>query len=267
MFPTATGFAGMAIILLLDEGSASASEIVSGAVQDNDRGLLMGRRSYGKGLVQKSYFLPDGSQVRITTARYYTPSGRCIQRPYGEGNENYFREYSRRLKHGELVHADSIRFPDSLKYYTASGRLVFGGGGIMPDLFMAVDSSLQSAYYGQLVRKAVITEYCVGFIDKQRSNLKKRFRDETAFIREFQVDDAMMEGLLRLADQREIARNDEQIAVSSLLIRTQVKASLARSLYGLNAFHRVLGELDPMLIRASEVIEDVDEYQRLTLGQ
>ncbi len=255
------------LIVLLDEGSASASEIVSGAVQDNDRGLLMGRRSYGKGLVQKSYFLPDGSQVRITTARYYTPSGRCIQRPYSEGNEYYFKEYSRRLKHGELVHADSIRFPDSLRYYTASGRLVFGGGGIMPDLFMAVDSSLQSDYYGQLLRKAVIAEYCVSFIDRNRGMLKKRYKNETDFIREFQADDAMMEDLVRLAGQREIAPNDEQIAVSSLLIRTQVKANLARSLFGLNAYHRVLGGLDPMLTRASEVIEDVDEYQRLTLGQ
>ena len=129
-------------MVLIDEGSASASEIVSGAVQDWDRGTLVGRRSFGKGLVQRMFPLNDGGQIRLTTARYYTPSGRCIQRPYDEGSDAYRQDVSQRFKHGELVNADSIHFPDSLKYRTHGGRLVYGGGGIMPDVFVPMDSSV-----------------------------------------------------------------------------------------------------------------------------
>lgn len=141
------------LIILIDEASASASEIVSGAVQDWDRGIILGRRSFGKGLVQRPFLLPDSSMIRLTTARYYTPSGRCIQKSYETGSEDYFSEVFTRFEHGEMIHADSIKFPDSLRYYTHNQRVVYGGGGIMPDVFIALDTTFASKYYTDVFEK------------------------------------------------------------------------------------------------------------------
>jgi carboxyl-terminal processing protease len=161
------------LIVLIDKSSASASEIVAGAIQDHDRGLIIGRRSFGKGLVQKPVQLPDGSAVRLTTQRYYTPAGRCIQKSYEEGVDAYRKEKYERLEKGELSSMDSIIYPDSLKFFTANNRVVYGGGGIMPDLFVPIDTTMGSEYYYAVVRKGAMNSFALDFVNKSRSSLIK----------------------------------------------------------------------------------------------
>ena len=161
------------LVVLIDEGSASASEILSGAIQDHDRGVVIGRRSFGKGLVQRPFNLPDGAVIRLTTSRYHTPSGRCIQRPYENGVEDYAKEMEKRLKNGEYYHADSIHFPDSLKYKTDGGRTVYGGGGIMPDIFIPVDTAYNSKLYTNLVRKGALNRFTTDYALKHRDAILK----------------------------------------------------------------------------------------------
>lgn len=181
------------LVVLIDEGSASASEIVSGAVQDWDRGIILGRRSFGKGLVQKPFTLNDGSVIRLTTARYHTPTGRCIQKSYEDGLDDYYMDFSKRLKHGEFLNADSIKFPDSLKYFTPSKRVVYGGGGIMPDIFIPMDTSKLSDFYTQLFRKGVLNNFVMQFLDVNRSTLKATYPSASDFIKSYVVDQPMLD--------------------------------------------------------------------------
>ena len=181
------------LVILIDESSASASEIVSGAIQDWDRGIIIGRRSFGKGLVQKPFTLNDGSVIRLTTARYHTPTGRCIQKPYDEGLDDYYMDFSKRLKHGEFVSADSIKFPDSLKYFTPSKRVVYGGGGIMPDIFIPMDTNKLSAFYGNLYRKGVFNNFIMQYLDVNRKQLKEKYPTSTDFISNFKVEQPLLD--------------------------------------------------------------------------
>jgi len=179
------------LVVLIDEQSASASEIVSGAVQDWDRGIIVGRRSFGKGLVQTMYTLTDSSQFRLTTSRYYIPSGRCVQKPY-EGVEDYNRDLIKRYNAGELSHADSVHFPDSLKYYTVGKRVVYGGGGIMPDIFVPMDTSKVSDYYWKLYRNNMFNQFVLSYMEQQKSNLLKNYPDFDFFNENFKVDKKLL---------------------------------------------------------------------------
>jgi carboxyl-terminal processing protease len=187
------------LIILVDEGSASASEIVSGAVQDWDRGLIMGRRTFGKGLVQKPLNLADQSQVRLTISRYYTPTGRCIQKPYNDGLDSYLEDIQYRSQHGELYTADSIHFPDSLKYKTPNGKIVYGGGGIMPDIFIPLDTTKYSSLYGEMFRKGVFSGFTLDYMNSNRELLKAKYPTIQDFKKNFVVSDDLLKQVMDYA--------------------------------------------------------------------
>jgi len=191
------------LVVLIDEGSASASEIVSGAVQDWDRGIIVGRRSFGKGLVQTMIPLPDSSEIRLTTSRYYIPSGRCIQKPY-EGVEDYSRDLIKRYNSGELIHADSIHFPDSLKYYTAGKRVVYGGGGIMPDIFVPMDTVRVSDYYWKLYRNNIFNQFILSYMAQQKDNLLKQFPTFDSFNENFKVEQNLLNDFYDFAKKEKV---------------------------------------------------------------
>lgn len=242
------------LVVLIDEGSASASEIVSGAVQDWDRGLIIGRRSYGKGLVQTMYNLSDGAQVRITTARYYTPSGRCIQRPYDNGTDEYNRELQNRYKHGELFSADSIHFPDSLKYKTFGGRTVYGGGGIMPDIFVPMDTTPASPFYRLCRRKGLINQFANHWADQHRADTLLPDFDsflvhydslsvDSAFVA-YAADKGVSLDSVLLADSTN--RQNYDFATAERFLRLQIKGLIADALYGRGHYYRFMKEEDPV---------------------
>jgi carboxyl-terminal processing protease len=254
------------IVVLINEASASASEIVSGAVQDWDRGLVIGRRSFGKGLVQRPFRLPDGSVIRLTTARYHTPTGRSIQKPYDEGVSEYYKDFKKRLDAGEFVSADSIHFPDSLKYYTPNGRLVYGGGGIMPDVFVPIDSTRFSDYYTDLVRKGIFNDFTMNFLDKNREELLSAYQEFDDFKERFFVDESIYNQFLEKAAESEVTRQeDDKYYYPDENIKIQLKALMARNLWDVNAYFQVINSLDDELDTAIELLEDGSLFSELKL--
>ena len=255
------------LVFLIDEGSASASEILSGAIQDHDRGVIIGRRSFGKGLVQRPFDLPDGSQIRLTTSRYHTPSGRCIQRPYEKGAEDYAKEMVKRLEHGEYYHADSIHFPDSLKYKTDGGRTVYGGGGIMPDIFIPVDTAYNSKLYTNLVRKGALNRFTTDYSLKHRDEIKAQYGDFDNFNKNFTVGQELINGLKAAGEEAKVEWNEEQFKHSEKFLLLQIKALIARNVWETQQYYQVMASNDPGVQKAMEIIGNEREYKRILKGK
>lgn len=241
------------LVVLIDEGSASASEIVSGAIQDHDRGIVIGRRSFGKGLVQKPYTLPDGSAIRLTVARYYTPTGRSIQKPYEGGTDAYRKEIYERLENGELVNPDSIHFPDSLKFKTPNGRIVYGGGGIMPDIFVPLDTTKHTKFYEDVRRKGVINNFALEYADKNRNKLMDQYKTVSSFDKQFIVDDKLKEEFIKYAKKKGVEKSEDETFES--VLKDLLKALIARDLWGSEAYFEVINQIDPTYQKAIEILQ------------
>ena len=239
------------VYVMIDEFSASASEIFAGAIQDNDRGFIIGRRSFGKGLVQEQIPLSDGSALRLTVARFYTPSGRCIQSSYDEGNEKYYSNIYERFHSMEQLVADSVHFSDSLRFTTKSGRIVYGGGGIMPDFFVPIDTTGNSEYYNSIYRKGLIYSFAYAYADEHRKELSD-------FNNADEIDNYLdrknvLEEFLKYAAGKGIPRDNAGLKVSSLIIKTQLKAYIARNIIGEEGFYPIIKKIDNMLLRTIEI--------------
>ncbi len=277
------------VVVMIDEGSASAAEILSGCIQDNDRGLLVGRRTFGKGLVQKPFTMSDGSQLKLTTAHYYTPSGRCIQKPYGNGNKDYRDDYKERLESGELFGKDTFKFADSLLYHTKIGRNVFGGGGVMPDFFVAVDTSETSTLHNQLIRKGTENKFCLEYVDRNRSQLNASYVNADSFFYNFAVDTLVLKEYFEAAVRDSVFKlkagvtpagysayfgaveNDttlnfeKDFAKSEKLIKARLKATIGRNLFDTGLWYRIINTtINDVYAKALEVITTPAKFDVLT---
>ena len=240
--------------ILIDEYSASASEIFAGALQDNDRGIVIGRRSFGKGLVQEQIPFSDGSAVRLTVARFYTPSGRNIQKPYDEGKDKYYQDLMERVQNGELQESDSIHGNESLKFYTKAGRLVYGGGGITPDIFVPVDTTGYSTYFMKLVQKGIIYQFAYAYADQHRDVL-------TALKTPGEIEDYLDKNkvyneLIKYAAGKGVPYNEKDAKESEFIIRTQTKAYIARNILGDDGFYPIIQHIDKTLLKAIDVTKE-----------
>lgn len=243
-------FRDKGIVVLIDDFSASASEIFAGAIQDNDRGWVVGRRSFGKGLVQEQIPFKDGSALRLTVARYYTPSGRSIQKPYDKGNDEYYKDIMDRAIHGEFQQADSIQFSDSLKYTTLSGRTVYGGGGIMPDFFIPADTLGYSDFYSKITQKGLVYQFALDFADSNRKTLAK-LTNTNEFETYFQNKDILNQ-FVTFAAQKGVKASNGDLKTSAKIIDTQVKAYIARNILGDEGFFPIIKNIDNVLLEAIE---------------
>ena len=252
------------LIVLVDEYSASASEIVSGALQDWDRAIIIGRRTFGKGLVQRQFPLIDGSMLRLTVARYYTPTGRCIQKSYKGGYEKYEMDLVDRFKKGELLHADSIHFPDSLRFQTLNlKRTVYGGGGIMPDIFVPLDTTRFTDFHRKIVGMGIVNKVCVQYIDKNREQLKKKYTSFDKFKKDYEVDEAFLSQLITQAKKEKIKVDSAQYAISKPFIKLQLKALVARDLWEMNEYYQIMDADNESLQKAIEILKKPGEFEKI----
>ena len=243
-------FKDLPLDVLINEFSASASEIFAGAIQDNDRGRIIGRRSFGKGLVQEQRMLADGSALRLTVARYYTPSGRSIQKPYDKGKMAYYNDIYERMMHGEFEQKDSITFDENLKYTTVGGRTVYGGGGIMPDIFVPADTAGGSRYLAEVSRTAYLYDYTFDFMDRHRQEMTglKNYKELQAYLKQFDL----VEEMANYAARRGLKRDERGIRESGAIMRNRIEAYIGRHLLDDDGFYPILGEMDNTLKEAIE---------------
>lgn len=252
-YATSNGeFEDTELIILLDEGSASASEVLAGAIQDNDRGLIIGRRSFGKGLVQEQIQFSDGSAMRLTVARYYTPTGRCIQKSYKDGYEDYYHEYYERFLNGEMEHKDSIHFNDSLKYITPGGKIVYGGGGIMPDVYVPVASD-DNEFYNELVRRGTLFQFAFNYTDEFREDLS-RFDSFEHYQNSFKLSDENFDKLIKYAEEKGVKASREEIADSRDRIEILIKAYIGQNVYNDAGFYPIYHQIDHVFQKAMETL-------------
>lgn len=245
------------LVIMVDQNTASASEIVSGAVQDWDRGLIVGRRTYGKGLVQKGYTLPDMSAVRLTMAHYYTPSGRNIQKPYTKGVDKYREDIEDRYESGELFDSSKIKIIDSTKYYTNNKRIVYGGGGITPDIFVGMDTTWSTKFYGKLVRSGTLNQFLLDYVDGHRAELEKEYPTLQTFIRKFEVDSSFLAQVFEYAKTKKVVSDSaENYSKSIPTIKNQLKGLLAQNLFNTSAYYQVTNEQNLIFLRALKAFTD-----------
>ena len=247
------------VVVLVDSYTASAAEIVTGAIQDQDRGIVVGRRTFGKGLVQRPLDMPDGSMIRLTIAHYYTPSGRCIQKPYKKGeNRDYAMDVINRLKSGELTNADSIHFADSLKYETLrQHRTVYGGGGIMPDEYIPLDTTLYTNYHRELSAKSIVLQQNLRYVDSHRKKLKKEWTSFADYKQRYEVPQTLIDAILKEGDKQKIKpKDDAELQKTLPYLRLQLKALIARDIWDMSEYFSVYNEENEMVKRALQVIEE-----------
>lgn len=242
------------LVILIDEGSASASEIIAGAVQDNDRGVIIGRRSFGKGLVQEQAELEDGSALRLTIARYYTPTGRCIQKPYTDGVDEYYHEYYDRYETGELYEKDSVKVIDSLRFVTPEGKVVYGGGGIMPDFFIPADTSFISPYLNKLARNNLINQFAFDYADNHRDKLQS-YGSFEKFDSKFKAAGEIFDDFVEYAENNGVQSDEESIRTSGDYIKKILKAAISRHIWGDDGYYPVLQKDDKAILKALELME------------
>ena len=245
------------IFVLINEYSASAAEIVTGALQDQDRGQVVGRRSFGKGLVQRPIEFNDGSMIRLTVAHYYTPSGRCIQKPYEKGNQKAYEEdIENRFKHGELYSADSIHLSDSLKYYTLRRhRTVYGGGGIMPDFFVPLDTAQYTPFHRQIAARSIVINAYLKYVDMNRQQLKKRYLSFKDFDANFDVPQFVIDEILKEAEKQKIVpKSNEELRRTLPMLRQQMKALVARDLWDMSEYFQIMNRSNHIVQKAIELI-------------
>lgn len=245
------------VVVLTNEFTASAAEIVSGAIQDQDRGVVVGRRTFGKGLVQRPLTFDDGSEIRLTIAHYYTPSGRCIQKPYKKGDRlDYAMDLDKRYKHGEFTNQDSIHLSDSLKYYTLrKHRVVYGGGGIMPDYFVPLDTTKYTKMHRQLAAKSIVINHSLKFIDAHRKELKSQYKDFDKFLATYEVPSSLIDGIIAEGKKEKIEPKDEaELTQTKKYLALQLKALVARDIWDMSQYFQVWNETNEIVQRAVQLL-------------